>query len=81
MGDLVTSLHLPLRFGTSRNERYELVTWTSITVRGIVTQYTAREIAAAPGVLSINDLKIYVSRKDLTVDITTKGICNQWQSS
>lgn len=74
MGDLVTSFTYRYPSAYGRNERYEQeITWKSITVRGIITQFTAHEIAAAPGVLNVDDRKIYVSRKNLTTEIKTTG--------
>jgi len=74
MGDLATSFTYRYVSGFTRNERYEQeITWKSITVRGIITQFTAHEIAAAPGVLNVDDRKIYVSRKNLTTEIKTTG--------
>ena len=76
MGDLATSFTYRYPTGSTRNARYELeITWTSVTVRGIITQFTAKEIAAAAGALEIgvDDKKVYVSRKDLTTEITVKG--------
>lgn len=76
MGDLVTSFTYRYPSAYGRNARYEQeITWASVTVRGIVTQFTAREIAAAAGAMEIgvDDRKVYVSRKGLTVDIKTTG--------
>ena len=75
MGDVAQSL--TYRYPASaytRNARYELeITWTSITVRGIVTQFTRKEIDMAGGTIGVGDRKIYVSQEGLSVEITTYG--------
>ena len=74
MGDLVQSITYRYPSSFSRSDRYTLeTTWATATVRALVSQFTRREIDFAGGLIGAGDKKIYLSRKDLSVEITTEG--------
>ena len=74
LGDMVQEVSYRYPSSFAQDERYrQQITWTTVTVKALVSQFTRQDYAFPGGLIEAGDKTLYISRKDLDVEISTEG--------